>query len=166
MENENKLSIFGWLIILAMVVSICYWFSMHEPINATLINVLSISAKSLILVVLFISQFIAYEKYQNSLFIYLNVITLILSFEILIFNSAGFKEDTVNLPACLATLAIILGGISLIVAFVGLCSYIAELMDPETGKLQALEDLLKQNLITKLMFKQPKKEKPIKNVKM
>lgn len=39
-------------------------------------------------------------------------------------------------------------------------------MDPQTGKLQALKDSLKQNPVTKLMFKQSKQEKHVEKVKI
>lgn len=166
MENENKLSAFGWLIILAIFASICYWFSISESSSATLINVLNISAKSLILFILFITQFIAFEKEQDSLMTYVNVILLILSFETLMCNSTSLSGHTFNLVVFLGMLASILGGASAFLALCGLFIYIANLLDPKTGKLQALKDSLKQNPVTKLMFKQSKQEGPVEKVKI
>lgn len=166
MENENKLSAFGWLIILAIFVGICYWFSISESSSATLINVLNILAKSLILFILFITQFIAFEKEQDSLMVYVNVILLILSFETLMCNSTSLSGHTSNLVVFLGMLASILGGASAFLALCGLFIYIANLLDPKTGKLQALKDSLKQNPVTKLMFKQHKQEKHVEKVKI
>ena len=166
MENENKLSVFGWLIILAIFAGICYWFSISESSSATLINVLNISAKSLILFILFITQFIAFEKEQDSLMAYVNVILLILSFETLMCNSTSLSGHTFNLVVFLGMLASVLGGASAFLALCGLFIYIANLLDPKTGKLQALKDSLKRNPVTKLMFKQSKQEKPVEKVKI
>lgn len=166
MENENKLSAFGWLIILAIFAGICYWFSISESSSATLINVLNISAKSLILFILFITQFIAFEKEQDSLMAYVNVILLILSFETLMCNSTSLSGHTFNLVVFLGMLASILGGASAVLTLCGLFIYIANLLDPKTGKLQALKDSLKQNPVTKLMFKQHKQEKHVEKVKI
>ena len=166
MENENKLSVFGWLIILAIFAGIFYWFSLPELIEATPINVLNILAKSLILIVFFILQLIAIYKDQDLVATYSILITLILSFETLIFNVKAFNESGPHLVNFQLVLAIIVGGVSVFFALIGLINYIADLLDHESGELQALKNSLAQNSFTKLMFKQPKKEKPVEKVKM
>ena len=166
MENENKLSVFGWLIILAIFAGIFYWFSLSASAEPTPINVLNILAKSLVLIVLLIIQLIAIFKDQDSLAIYPNLIALILSFETLIFNVKAFGESGPNLVQFQLMLAIIVGGISAFFALASLICYIAYLLDSESGELQALKDSLAQNPFTKLMFKQHKQEKHVEKVKI
>lgn len=166
MEDENKLSVFGWLIILIIFAGICYWFSISESSNVTPINVLSILAKSLILSLLFITQLIAYEKNQDSLMTYANVISVILSFETFICNVTNPSVQTLSFAQFLDVLAIILGSVSAFFTFFSLCISISRLIGNEDGELQALKDSLKQNPVTRLMFKQLKQEKPDKKVKM
>lgn len=80
---------------------------------------------------------------------------------------AAFHNDYVSLFQGIYIMVLsVIGALTVVFNFIQIVQYIAKLMDPETGKLQALKDSLKQNLVTKLMFKQSKQEKPIEKVKI
>lgn len=166
MENKHELSIFGRLIILAIFAGIFYWFSLPESIEETTINILNIFSKSFILFLIFLVHSAALYNKQSRLAIYSNIIALALVSETFIFNNETLNSSTPNSVWILGFSALFVGVVSGAIACIYLGNYITELVNPETGKLQALKDSLAQNPVTKLMFKQPKKEEPVGKVKM
>lgn len=166
MENETKLSVFGWLIVLAVIAGIIYWFSLPISIEETAINVLSSLTKSLILSVFFVVHCAALYNKRSLLAIYSSIITFVLVFETFIFNNDAINSSTQNSVWILGFFTLIVGGVSTLIAVICLINYIMELMDPKTDRLQALKNSLAQNSFTKLMFKQSKQEKPIEKVKI
>lgn len=166
MKNEPKLSAFGWLIILAIFAGIFYWFSLPESIEETTINILNIFSKSFILFLILLVHSAALYNKQSHLAIYSNIMTLVLVSETFIFNSEALNSSTSNSVWVLGFSALFVGVVSGAIACIYLCNYITELVNPKTGKWQALKDSLAQNPFTKLMFKQHKQEKPVEKVKI
>lgn len=170
MENENKLSVFGWLIILAIFASICYWFSIPVGSELTLANAFNALLKSLILIILFIIGFCAWDNNQRLWFIQSSIAIHILVFNAIISDwngsmLAAFHNDYVSLfQGIYISVLSVIGVIAGVGSLMDIIYHIAKLMDPATGKLQALKDSLKQNPITRLMFKQHKQEKPNKKI--
>lgn len=171
MENKHELSVFGRLIILAIFAGIFYWFSLPVNSEITPINILNILAKCLILIVLFIIVLCTLGNQTYRLFVKSNVAVPILALDSLIANWNNIsimmskKSESIT-PDFYIAMLIALGALSAIFILISIGAYIAELLNPETGKLQALKDSLVQNPVTKLMFKQPKKEEPVEKVKM
>ena len=171
MENENKLSVFGWLIILAIFASICYWFSIPVGSELTLVNAFNALLKSLILIILFIIMVIAWNDNQHLWIIQSSIVIHILVLDAIISDwndiLVAFHNDYVSLFQGIYIMVLsVIGALTVVFNFIKIVQYIAKLMDPETGKLQALKDSLKQNLVTKLMFKQHKQEKHVEKVKI
>ena len=171
MENENKLSVFGWLIILAIFAGICYWFSIPVGSELTLVNAFNALIKSLILIILFIIMVIAWNHNQHLWIIQSSIVIHILVLDAIISDWNGilvaFHNDYVSLFQGIYIMVLsVTGALTVVFNFIKIVQYIAKLMDPKTGKLQALKDSLKQNLVTKLMFKQSKQEKPVEKVKI
>lgn len=169
MENENKLSVFGWLIILAIFTGICYWFSIPVGRELTLANAFNVLLKSLILIILFIIGFCAWDNNQRLWFIQSSIAIHILVFNAIISDwngmLAAFHNDYVSLfQGIYISVLSVIGVIAGVGSLMDIIYHIAKLMDPATGKLQALKDSLKQNPITRLMFKQHKQEKPNKKI--
>lgn len=171
MENKHELSVFGRLIILAIFAGIFYWFSLPVNSETTPINILNILAKCLILIVLLIIVLCAMGNQTYRPFVKSNIALLILALDSLIANwnniptALSTKSESVS-PTFYIAILIAFGAVSAIFILISIGVYIAELLDPKTGKLQALKDLFAQNPFTKLMFKQPKKEEPVEKVKM
>lgn len=171
MENENKLSVFGWLIILAIFAGICYWFSIPVGSELTLVNAFNALLKSLILIILFIIMVIAWNDNQHLWFIQSSIVIHILVSDAIISDwndiLVAFHNDYVSLFQGIYIMVLsAIGALTSILNFIKIVQYIVKLMDPETGKLQALKDSLKQNPVTRLMFKQSKQEKPVEKVKI
>lgn len=171
MENENKLSVFGWLIILAIFASICYWFSIPVGSELTLVNASNALLKSLILIILFIIGFCAWDNNQRLWFIQSSIAIHILVFNAIISDwngmLAAFHNDYVSLfQGIYISVLSVIGVIASVGSLMDIIYHIAKLMGPKTGKWLALKDSLAQNPFTKLMFKQSKQEKPIEKVKI
>ena len=171
MENENKLSVFGWLIILAIFAGICYWFSIPVGSELTLVNAFNALLKSLILIILFIIGFCAWDNNQRLWFIQSSIAIHILVFNAIISDwngmLAAFHNDYVSLfQGIYISVLSVIGVIAGVGSLMDIIYHIAKLMDPKTGKWLALKDSLAQNPFTKLMFKQSKQEKPIEKVKI
>lgn len=171
MENENKLSAFGWLIILAIFAGIFYWFSLPVGSELTLINAFNALLKSLILIILFIIGFCAWDNNQRLWFIQSSIAIHILVFNAIISDwngmLAAFHNDYVSLfQGIYISVLSVIGVIASVGSLMDIIYHIAKLMDPKTGKWLALKDSLAQNPFTKLMFKQSKQEKPIEKVKI
>ena len=171
MENENKLSVFGWLIILAIFAGICYWFSIPVGSELTLVNAFNALLKSLILIILFIIMVIAWNDNQHLWIIQSSIVIHILVLDAIISDwndiLVAIHSDYVPLFQGIYTMVFgITGMVASALSFIKIVQYIAKLMDPQTGKLQALKDSLKQNPVTKLMFKQSKQEKHVEKVKI
>ena len=171
MENENKLSVFGWLIILAIFAGICYWFSIPAGSELTLVNAFNALLKSLILIILFIIIVIAWKDNQHLWIIQSSIVIHILVLDAIISDwndiLVAFHNDYVSLfQGIYIMVPSVIGALTVVFNFIKIVQYIAKLMDPETGKWLALKDSLAQNPFTKLMFKQSKQEKPIEKVKI
>lgn len=171
MENENKLSVFGWLIILAIFAGICYWFSIPVGSELTLVNAFNALLKSLILIILFIIGFCAWDNNQRLWFIQSSIAIHILVFNAIISDwngmLAAFHNDYVSLfQGIYISVLSVIGVIASVGSLMDIIYHIVKLMDPKTGKWLALKDSLAQNPFTKLMFKQSKQEKPIEKVKI
>ena len=78
---------------------------------------------------------------------------------------AAFHNDYVSLfQGIYISVLSVIGVIASVGSLMDIIYHIAKLMDPKTGKLQALKDSLKQNLVKKIMFKKNKKEKNVDKV--
>ena len=171
MENENKLSVFGWLIILAIFAGICYWFSIPVGSELTLVNAFNALIKSLILIILFIIMVIAWNDNQHLWIIQSSIVIHILVLDAIISDwndiLVAFHNDYVSLFQGIYIMVLsVIGALTVVFNFIKIVQYIAKLMDPETGKLQALKNSLAQHSFTKLMFKQHKQEKHVEKVKI
>lgn len=137
----------------------------------TLANAFNALLKSLILIILFIIGFCAWDNNQRLWFIQSSIAIHILVFNAIISDwngmLAAFHNDYVSLfQGIYISVLSVIGVIASVGSLMDIIYHIAKLMDPKTGKWLALKDSLAQNPFTKLMFKQHKQEKHVEKVKI
>ena len=172
MKNEPKLSVFGWLIILAIFAGLGYWYSLPIKPLTSLVNDAQFILKGIVFVTLIVYQWTVFDEYDprnnNGKSIAVSLLMPALIQLIALFGlirTEGYVTDALGLQGLVIFLyALIVAGMAtvyaiiiLIVGFSGvstLCKSISVMVrHPEQSN----------TLLTKLLFKQ---EKPVEKVKM
>lgn len=158
MNDKRELSVFGWIVVLATIAGVIYWFSLPVSNANTVSNVLNIIARIGILCVLGTYGLRGLFDFKLIPQVKSAIANIILIFEVFVYNIDVFNQNTNGLVSLYSITIITIMAITFILTALLFCLSIDDYEDGYILK-ENVKNFFEQNFFVKLMFKQPKSDK-------
>lgn len=158
MKTENELSVFGWIVVLATIAGVIYWFSIPVSNANTVSNILNIIARIGILCVLGTCELRGLFNFKLIPQVKSVIANIILIFEVFAYNIDIFNQNTNSLVSLYSIAIVTIMAITFISTALLFCLSIDDYEDGYIVK-ETVKNFFEQNFFVNLMFKQPKYDK-------
>lgn len=158
MNDKRELSVFGWIVVLATIAGVIYWFSLPVSNANTVSNVLNIIARIGILCALGTYGLRGLFDFKLIPQVKSAIANIILIFEVFVYNIDVFNQNTNGLVSLYSIAIITIMAITFILTALLFCLSIDDYEDGYILK-ENVKTFFEQNFFVKLMFKQPKSDK-------